>query len=110
MKDAKVEVKCEVKSVSTSAMLGLPLTTSTGVGGSGPRGSNLPPGSPLSTPDVERPPVNMSICEKCDKDIQKVILGDFLSTEKLRRLKLQSKDSNIALSGAIHQCKNVGKY
>merc|ERR1719474_550308 len=72
MKDAKIEVKCLTKSVSTSAMI-LPVTKSlqSGIGG----GDHLPPGSPISTPDRENPPVNLNLCDKCEKDIHKVAEG-----------------------------------
>merc|ERR1719430_2104649 len=61
-KDVKVGDNVETKTVATSALM-LPLTKS------------LPPGSPLSTPETEKPPVNMNLCDKCDKDIHKVAEG-----------------------------------
>jgi hypothetical protein len=39
------------------------------------KGTVLPPGSPLSTPDTEHPTVNMNLCEKCEKDIHQVAIG-----------------------------------
>ena len=33
------------------------------------------PGSPLLTPDVERPAVKLSLCDKCNNDIQEVAAG-----------------------------------
>merc|ERR1719384_2963644 len=36
---------------------------------------HLPPGSPLSTPETEKPAVVLSLCDKCDKDIQQVAAG-----------------------------------
>jgi len=61
-KDVKVGDNIETKTVATSALM-LPLT------------KGLPPGSPLSTPETEKPPVNMNLCDKCDKDIHKVAEG-----------------------------------
>merc|ERR1712240_841810 len=53
----------ETKSASTSALI-LPLSKA------------LPPGSPLSTPEIEqRPPLNLNLCDKCDKDIHQVAAG-----------------------------------
>jgi len=64
-KDVKVGDRCETKSVSTSAMI-LPL-------GAKPA---LPPGSPILSPDMEKaPPINLNLCDKCDKDIHKVAQG-----------------------------------
>ena len=61
-RDAKVGAAPATKSVSTSAMA-LP-----------PALANLPaPGSPLPTPDREKPPVN--ICDKCDYDIHRAAKG-----------------------------------
>ena len=63
-KDAKVGEKVSTRDVGTSAMI-LPLTS-----------KSLPaPGSPMTTPESERPPVNMNLCDKCDKDIQQVAAG-----------------------------------
>lgn len=62
-KDAKVGDKISTRSVGTSAMI-LPLTK-----------SHLPPGSPLTTPESEKPPVNLNLCDKCDKDIHSVAAG-----------------------------------
>jgi len=51
------------KSVATSALI-LPLT------------KQLPaPGSPLSTPEAEKPAISLNLCDKCDKDIHQVALG-----------------------------------
>merc|ERR1719264_2041428 len=63
-KDVKVSTeKLETRSTSTSAMV-LPL------------GRTLPPGSPLSTPEIEqRPPLSLNLCDKCDKDIHSVAAG-----------------------------------
>merc|ERR1719430_2378905 len=61
-KDVKVGDNIVTKTVATSALM-LPLT------------KGLPPGSPLSTPETEKPPVNMNLCDKCDKDIHKVAEG-----------------------------------
>merc|ERR1719206_586198 len=61
-KDVKVGGYVETKTVATSALM-LPLTKS------------LPPGSPLSTPETEKPPVNMNLCDKCDKENLKVAEG-----------------------------------
>merc|ERR1719384_1838287 len=36
---------------------------------------HLPPGSPLSTPETEKPAVSLNLCDKCDKDIQQVAAG-----------------------------------
>merc|ERR1719464_2438930 len=68
MKDAKVGAeKIATRSVGTSAMV-LPLA--------GRLTSALPaPGSPLTTPETERPPVNLNLCDKCDKDIHSVAAG-----------------------------------
>merc|ERR1719410_1756649 len=63
MKDAKVGDKISTRSVGTSAMI-LPLAK-----------SHLPPGSPLTTPESEKPPVNLNLCDKCEKDIQSVAVG-----------------------------------
>ena len=62
-RDAKTgSLSVPTKSVATSAMT-LPLAS-----------KNLPaPGSPLSTPESEKPPVKL--CDKCNKDIQKVAAG-----------------------------------
>ena len=60
-KDAKIGAAIPTKSVGTSVM-SLNLS------------SSLPaPGSPLLTPDREKPKVN--VCDKCDQDIQKVAQG-----------------------------------
>jgi len=63
-KDVTVETeRLETKSASTSALI-LPLSKA------------LPPGSPLSTPEIEqRPPLNLNLCDKCDKDIHQVAAG-----------------------------------
>jgi len=63
-KDVKVSTeKLETRSTSTSAMV-LPLSRT------------LPPGSPLSTPEIEqRPPLSLNLCDKCDKDIHSVAAG-----------------------------------
>jgi len=62
MKDANVGENVKTRTASTSAMM-LPLT------------KVLPEGSPLSTPDTDRPPVNLNLCDKCDMDILKVAEG-----------------------------------
>ncbi len=52
------------RTASTSAM-SLPLTN-----------KSLPAqGSPLTTPETERPPVRLNLCDKCNNDIQKVAEG-----------------------------------
>lgn len=52
-----------MKSVGTSALM-LPLA------------KGLPAlGSPLTTPELERPPVNLNLCDKCNNDIHKVAEG-----------------------------------
>lgn len=51
----------QTKTVGISALLPLPLVK-----------HNLPPGSPISTPDTDNPPVNLNLCDKCDKDIHSV--------------------------------------
>merc|ERR1719158_2360752 len=63
-KDVKVSTeKLETRSTATSAMI-LPLN------------KVLPPGSPLSTPEIEqRPPLSLNLCDKCDKDIHQVAAG-----------------------------------
>merc|ERR1719186_870813 len=61
-KDAKVGEDMPAKTGSTSVMR-LPLN------------QILPAGSPLSTPDLERPPWNLNLCDKCDKDIHKTAEG-----------------------------------
>ena len=67
MKDAKVGENVATRSVGTSAMI-LPLA--------GRLTSGLPaPGSPLTTPETEKPPVNLNLCDKCDKDIHSVAAG-----------------------------------
>ena len=65
-KDAKTGGKLEMKSVSTSAMI-LPLTSTT------PKPFTI--GSPISTPDTEKPAVNLNLCDKCENDIHKVAEG-----------------------------------
>merc|ERR1712227_603687 len=62
-KDAKVGEKVQTRSVGTSALI-LPLTK-----------GHFPPGSPLTTPETEKPPVNMNLCDKCEKDIHSVAAG-----------------------------------
>eukprot|EP00094_Tigriopus_californicus_P007067 TCALIF_06805-PA protein Name:"Similar to KANK1 KN motif and ankyrin repeat domain-containing protein 1 (Homo sapiens)" AED:0.29 eAED:0.37 QI:0/0/0/0.66/1/1/3/0/1455 len=53
----------QMKSVGTSALM-LPLA------------KGLPAlGSPLTTPELERPPVNLNLCDKCNNDIHKVAEG-----------------------------------
>lgn len=59
-------------SKSSSSGLALPLLLSSPSRGGVP---HLPPGSPLSTPDTEHPTMNMSLCEKCEKDIHQVAVG-----------------------------------
>ena len=54
---------------SATGPLSLPLFSASS------RGTVLPPGSPLSTPDTEHPTMNMSLCEKCEKDIHQVAVG-----------------------------------
>jgi len=63
-KDVKVATeKLETRSTATSALI-LPLNKA------------LPPGSPLSTPEIEqRPPLSLNLCDKCDKDIHQVAAG-----------------------------------
>merc|ERR1719430_1150831 len=63
-KDVKVATeKLETRSTATSALI-LPLN------------KVLPPGSPLSTPEIEqRPPLSLNLCDKCDKDIHQVAAG-----------------------------------
>jgi len=63
-KDVKVSTeKLETRSTATSALI-LPLNKA------------LPPGSPLSTPEIEqRPPLSLNLCDKCDKDIHQVAAG-----------------------------------
>lgn len=63
-KDVKVATdKLETRNSSTSALV-LPLS------------KVLPPGSPLSTPEIEqRPPLSLNLCDKCDKDIHQVAAG-----------------------------------
>jgi len=63
-KDVKVATeKMETRSTATSALI-LPLNKA------------LPPGSPLSTPEIEqRPPLSLNLCDKCDKDIHQVAAG-----------------------------------
>jgi len=63
-KDVKVATeKLETRSTATSALI-LPLIKA------------LPPGSPLSTPEIEqRPPLSLNLCDKCDKDIHQVAAG-----------------------------------
>merc|ERR1719490_381196 len=63
-KDVKVSTeKLETRSTATSALI-LPLN------------KVLPPGSPLSTPEIEqRPPLSLNLCDKCDKDIHQVAAG-----------------------------------
>ncbi len=71
-RDAKVGASPTTKSVSTSAMTlpGLSI-------------NSLPaPGSPLTTPERERLPVN--ICDKCDSDIQKVAKGVLEAPSKIQ--------------------------
>jgi len=53
-----------MKTVGTSALLTLPLSK-----------HPLPPGSPLSTPETEKPPVTMNLCDKCEKDIHQMAEG-----------------------------------
>ena len=62
-KDAKVGEKVSTRSVGTSAMI-LPISK-----------GHLPPGSPLSTPETEKPAVSLNLCDKCDKDIHQVAAG-----------------------------------
>ena len=62
-KDAKVGEAVKTRSVGTSALI-LPIS----------KGA-LPPGSPLSTPETEAPAVVLTLCDKCDKDIQQVAAG-----------------------------------
>ena len=64
-KDAKVGEAVKTRSVGTSALI-LPLSKA---------GPLLPPGSPLSPPETERPAVSLNLCDKCDKDIQQVAAG-----------------------------------
>jgi len=63
---------CQTSSIATQTAaaggLSLPLLSSSRI-------PMLPPGSPLSTPDTEHPTVNMSLCEKCEKDIHQVAIG-----------------------------------
>lgn len=55
--------RLETRTTSTSALT-LPLS------------KVLPPGSPLSTPELEqRPPLSLNLCDKCDKDIHQVAAG-----------------------------------
>jgi len=63
-KDVKVATeRMETRSTATSALI-LPLNKA------------LPPGSPLSTPEIEqRPPLSLNLCDKCDKDIHQVAAG-----------------------------------
>merc|ERR1719422_2460314 len=63
-KDVKVSTeKLETRSTATSALI-LPLN------------KTLPPGSPLSTPEIEqRPALSLNLCDKCDKDIHQVAAG-----------------------------------
>ena len=64
-KDAKTQNEIPMKNASTSAMI-LPL------------GNDTKPsfaGSPLTTPETERPPVNLNLCDKCCKDIKQVAEG-----------------------------------
>merc|ERR1711936_628938 len=63
-KDVKVSTeKLETRSTATSALI-LPLN------------KVLPPGSPLSTPEIEqRPPLSLNLCDKCDKDIHQGAAG-----------------------------------
>lgn len=60
------------QTASLPSPLSLPLLSSSG---RGLPATVLPPGSPLSTPDTEHPTVNMSLCEKCEKDIHQVAVG-----------------------------------
>ena len=64
-KDANVGcTQVEMKSVGTTA-----LTLSL-------ENKHLPaPGSPLSTPDIEKPAVRLNLCDKCNHDIQEVAAG-----------------------------------
>jgi len=63
--DTGVGEPCPImKSIGTSAILSLPLSK-----------SHLPPGSPISTPETDKPPVNMNLCDKCEKDIHQVAEG-----------------------------------
>lgn len=64
-KDVKVGDSLLTKSVSTSAMI-LPLVKNA---------LHLPPGSPISTPDLENPAVSLNLCDKCEKDIHNVAEG-----------------------------------
>ena len=80
-KDVKVATeKLETRSTATSALI-LPLN------------KVLPPGSPLSTPEIEqRPPLSLNLCDKCDKDIHQV--AAFVAGKKGGTIELNSKKSN----------------
>ena len=62
-KDAKVQNNVVTKNASTTAMI-LPVVEKVAVGG-----------SPLTTPELEKPPVNLNLCDKCNKDIKQVAEG-----------------------------------
>ena len=64
-KDAKTQNEIPMKNASTSAMI-LPLASDTKPSFAG---------SPLTTPETERPPVNLNLCDKCCKDIKQVAEG-----------------------------------
>ena len=66
-KSTAVQSSVACKSVSTSAMI-LPVTTTD-------HGAKALGGSPLTTPELERPPVNLNLCDKCNLDIKQVAEG-----------------------------------
>ncbi len=82
-RDAKVGAIPVTKSVSTSAMElpGLKQMSSS---------FHLPaPGSPLTTPEIEKPPV--SVCDKCISDIQKVAKGVLEGPQQQQQQQQQDK-------------------
>ena len=65
-KDAKIQNEIiATRNASTSAMI-LPLISDN---------KSTLVGSPLTTPETEKPPVNLNLCDKCCKDIQQVAEG-----------------------------------
>ena len=64
-KDAKTQNEVPTRNASTSALI-LPLVSDT---------KSSFTGSPLTTPEIERPPVNLNLCDKCSLDIKQVAEG-----------------------------------
>ena len=78
-KDAKVGCDQAVKKSVGIAALTLPLEN-----------KHLPaPGSPLLTPDVERPAVKLNLCDKCNHEIKEVAAGIVAGHQQKRQLPQQ---------------------